>query len=197
MLIIIFIGPAYDFSKEMYDKAVKWVDEEQILEQLAVMGESVEIEQVEQLPNNENEIIAPVVSGEGQTQVSPTKAVVTNQEDLTDVFYTSFKNWQTQFQVTYKGNTKNIEKIIEAAVAEALAKDEYVLGHTGKRSIKYEYTKSSAKISIEQSYLTTPQQELIVNQNVKEIVSKWHGLSDFEKIKAVNDYVVNVEAFVN
>lgn len=192
VVILIFIGPTYDLTKATIHKASKWLDESPWVEQLQLAVEDVSVEQVEQLPNTARELTEATATEIQNLQIpqSPNQIVVTSQAELADAFYTSFKNWQTEFDITYKGSTKNIEKTIETAVNEALGRDDYIFGHTGKRSIKYDYSKTAASIHVEQSYLTTPQQEAIVEQRVSEIVGAWQGYSDFEKVRAVHDYIV-------
>lgn len=186
VVILVFIGPTYDFAKNVLDKASAWIEDGQLQNQLQVTSESI---QIEQAPDTTQEITESPVN-EDISQKQQLKSTATNESELADAFYNSFKNWQTTFIITYKGDTKNIEQIIETAVANAFARDEYIFGHTGKRSITYEYSKTSATIQVEQSYLTNAQQESVVDQQVKEIVNKWMGLSDVEKVRAVNDYIV-------
>lgn len=173
-----FAGPAYQFTKDvLYQLKGEQSIEQLVTETNGLIDQSINT--VQQLADSSNN----VQQENGQFSAAGPK-------QLASAFFTAFSEWQTDFTIAYKGDTSNIEQTIEDAVDVALAQNEYVLGHTGERSIQFQYTKSSATIQVQQSYLTTPQQEGIVNEQVQAIVSKWQGLSNFDKIRAVNDYIV-------
>lgn len=182
VVIVVFIGPVYDFSKFLFHK----FSTEQPLEQILTAGENILTEQAVQVVQ---EVQSLGVNGQ-KVEGSQEKYTALSTKQLEDCFYTAFTNWQTDFVIVYKGDTANIEQLIETATTKALARDEYVSGHIGERSIQFEYSRISATIHVQQSYLMTPTQAAYVNQQVSSIVSAWQGLSDFEKIRAVNDYIV-------
>ncbi len=116
----------------------------------------------------------------------------TSVAQLTDAFAYYFDQFTTQFTISYKGSTAQLEQLLNEATEAAIARNPYVGGHLDTREIEYEYTKQAATISVTQSYLTTPAQEQRVDAIVTQILQSQPiaTMSDYEKVKFVNDYIV-------
>lgn len=164
---------------------------EKIAEVTATFSEDASIENaslseskdsVAQLPVSNTPIVAPVA-----------KITVTDEKELADAMYSYFSSFSPTFEIHYNGSTKRIEKIVEEAYEEALKRDDYVYGHISEHAIRYEYNNKKATIYGEQSYLMTPEQAAYVEMNVQDILKSItsSSMSDVEKVKAVNDYIVS------
>lgn len=123
---------------------------------------------------------------------SESPGTVKSVEQLADAFAYYFSSFSTSFTIQYVGDTADLEKMLEAAVDDALARDTYIAGHLATREMQYEYTKRTATIHVTQSYLTTPQQEQEVEAVVKQVIADLDpsNMTDYEKVKFVNDYIV-------
>ena len=117
---------------------------------------------------------------------------VTSMEEMADAFYYYFSNFETNFTIEYEGSTADIKQILSRATEEATKRDTYIAGHLGNREIEYEYRRMDATIQVQQDYLTNVEQEKVVDSIVESLIStvKPEQMTDFEKVKFVNDYIV-------
>jgi len=188
VLLLVLAKPAYDYGPKIIDEINNFLNNHS-----------------NEITGATNEIISVV--SEGVTSIASNISTVNNTsktkdttlpnevqsvEELADAFYYYFSNWETEFTIHYNGSTTDIEKIIERAVTEAISRNQYIEGHLSDRKIEYEYSLMDAKITVHQQYLTNPEQELIVDAEVAEILSNVNSknMTDFEKVKFVNDYIV-------
>lgn len=195
VVLVVFAKPAYDVAITFSDELSFQLDAvKRLASDIPILGEYMQSEHIEEvkksaaaLQNITTTIIQEVTT---QPSVSSNSQIASTEAELVDAFYNAFSSWQTEFDIDYKGNTENIEQTIEKAANVALARDDYILGHTDERNITFSYNKLSAKIHVKQSYLTNAEQEQLVDEQVKTIISGWQRLSDFAKVRAVNDYIV-------
>lgn len=200
VVIVVFAKPAYDAVTTFSDGLSSQLGAaKELVSDLPMISEYIQPEHIEEvkksavaLQNITTTIIQEVATS---PSISSNSQTASTQTELADAFYNAFSNWQTEFDIEYKGNTENIEQTIEQAVNAALANDDYILGHTNERNITFSYNKLSAEIHVKQSYLTNAQQEQIVDERVKTLTSSWQGLSNFAKVRAVNDYIVRQTAY--
>ena len=201
-IIVIFIEPIYSMGKTTVQQIKDWTNPEDIVTALTATKEKIAEVTTTFTQEDSIETVIPSESQDAVTQlpvsdapvVAPVaKITVANEEELADAMYSYFSSFSPTFEIQYTGNMKRIEKIIEAAYDEALKRDDYVYGHMSEHAIRYEYNNKKATIYGKQSYLMTPEQASYVEVNVQEILKSItnHSMSDLEKVKAVNDYIVS------
>lgn len=175
VLILILIKPSYDATIFILEKVLSYVSNE-IAEDILEDGSA-------------NESTSEIVTSKENVKL-PKR--VESVGELADAIYYYFNKWETEFEIKYYGDTSKIDFIIEQALDEASNRDQYILGHLANQTIEYEYTRYYAKIKIEQEYLTDATQEEYVNNRVERILENLdpQSMSDFEKVKFVNDYIV-------
>ncbi|MEG0258674.1 MAG: transglutaminase domain-containing protein [Lysinibacillus sp.] len=205
VIIIIFIEPIYSIGQKVYVQVKEWSGNDQITNLLNNVDEK--ITDVKSIISDESPIepalpseLAVAVSGnvEGVSLKSaPTSRVVTNTEELADLMYEYFSSFAPKFEIEYVGSTKNIEKIVKEAHENATKRDDYVWGHLREHGVRYEYSRSKATIFGEQSYLMTPEQAAITEQQVDQVLGSItnKNMTNLEKVKAVNDYIVSTTAY--
>ena len=201
-IVVIFIEPIYSIGKTTVQQIKDWANHEDVVtaltatkEKIAELTSTFSVEHsietanpqesedtVTQLPVSDSLVVAPVA-----------KITVVNEEELADAMYSYFSSFSPTFEIQYTGNMMRIEKVIEAAYNEALKRNDYVYGHMSEHSIRYEYNNKKATIYGKQSYLMTPEQANYVEINVQDILKSIvrNSMSDLEKVKAVNDYIVS------
>ena len=174
VLCIVFAKPTYDLLSPYVQSILPEMD--------------VNTTAVSTLPVQTTSVI------DGQTIQSEIKypEAIQSVETLADAIYYHLSQFETDFTIKYAGNTQNLSTIIEEASTLASRRDPFIEGHLSMREITYTYTRSSAKIDVSQQYLTTAEQAASVDATVDEILARnnAHSLSDFDKIKFVNDYIV-------
>ncbi|MFF5995729.1 DUF5050 domain-containing protein [Lysinibacillus sp. KU-BSD001] len=173
VILLVFAKPAYDVARDFLETNTITVDE-------AVM------------PVTTGQITkdAQITTQSKQLATLPTE--VTSVEQMADAFYYYFSRFETNFTIEYKGSTADIERMLTRATEDAAKRDTYIEGHLSNREMEYEYRKMDATIRVKQSYLTNPSQEQSVNGLVESIVATLQPeqMTDFEKVKFVNDYIV-------
>jgi len=174
VLIIIFAKPAYELLSPYIQPLMPLMD--------------VETTAVNTLPVQTTSVI------DGETVQSEINYPDTVQsvETLADAMYYHFSQFETNFTIQYVGNTQTLSEIIEQASTLASKRDPFIEGHLSMREITFTYTRTSAKIDVNQQYLISPAQVASVDATVEDILTRnnVHSLSDFDKIKFVNDYIV-------
>lgn len=207
IIIIIFIEPIYSVGKATVQQIVEWVDQEEVATMLTATKEKI-TDVAANLSEDDStiETAIPTESLEAVAQLTvPNKSVatpdatitVTNAKELADAMYAYFSSFSPTFEIHYKGGTQRIEQLVEEAYEAAVKRDDYVYGHISEHSIRYEYSKKAATIYGEQRYLMTPEQATFVDMNVQEVLTKiiHNSMSDVEKVRAVNDYIVSHTAY--
>lgn len=179
--------------KPIYDNGPKWIDDiKQLIGNHDITIEDATSDVLATVSSTKEAIINTtnnITTDETGTELSNS---VKSQEELTERFYYYLSHWETNFEVHYVGSTTDIEAMIQNAIDAASNRDLYIYGHLAERKIEYEYSKFDAKIKVHQTYLTNLAQEAVVDQKVSEILStiEHHSMSDFQKVKFVNDYIV-------
>lgn len=207
-IIVIFIEPIYSFGKTTVQQIMDWTDREEVATVLTATKEKIaevtasfsEDTSIETATLSESkDAVAQLAVPNAPVEAPVAKITVTNEKELADAMYSYFSSFSPTFEIQYNGSTKRIEKIIEEAYEEAIKRDGYVYGHISQHAIRYEYNKITATIYGEQSYLMTPEQAAYVEMNVQDILESIaeSSMSDVEKVKAVNDYIVSHTAYTS
>ncbi|MBK3493294.1 DUF5050 domain-containing protein [Viridibacillus sp. YIM B01967] len=132
-------------------------------------------------------------SHEGMDVSAASKPVnVSSVKGLKTILSKAMHNYDRELTVTYKGNIDPKLKQINGIVEQVLAEDDYLAGSFRESKSHFRYTSSSATLTYTFSYHTTNKQEQYVNAEVKKIIKKEisNKMSDYEKVKAINDYIV-------
>ncbi len=192
VLLIVLIKPAYDYGPKILNEVNNFLNNHsnEITDATSDII-TVVSDGVNSIASNISNVTTKSTESD-TTKDSTLPNEVQSVEELADAFYHYFSNWDTEFEIHYKGSTSDIEHIIERAVTDAKSRNQYIDGHLSDRKIEYEYGLMDAKIKVHQQYLTNPEQELIVDAQVTEILSSVNpqNMTDFEKVKFVNDYIV-------
>lgn len=207
VIIVIFIDPIYTAGKAVVQQVITWANndeietmllstKEKIIDATAKLSENASIETATPIEEKPEEGVAVTAS---TSKTPEAKLVVTNAKEMADAMYAYYSSFSPTFEIQYKGNTQRIEQIVEEAYEDAIKRDDYVYGHISKHSIRFEYGGKTATIFGEQSYLMTPEQAAFVEMNVQEMIASINkkSLSDVEKVRAVNDYIVATTAYTD
>lgn len=94
----------------------------------------------------------------------------------------------TNFSVVYSGKLSTAMKDMEQGINRYIYNNDYFRGVVSK----WEYSQKGNVLGFKFVYLTTPSQEAVIQQKVKEVVRKiiTPSMTDVQKVKAVNDYIV-------
>lgn len=206
-IIIIFIDPIYMAGKAVVQQVLDWTNNDEIETMLLSTKEKI-VDVTARLSDDASIETAIPIEDIHEAEVAPkappiqkpeTKLVVTNAKEMADAMYAYYSSFSPKFEIQYKGNTQRIEQIVEEAYNNAIERDDYVYGHVSKHSIRYEYGRNKATIFGEQSYLMTPEQAAFVEMNVQEIINKISkdSMTEVEKVRAVNDYIVANTAYTD
>ncbi len=169
-LILVFAKPVYEDAKQFYHQNIEIIP--------------VSIREDQQIAQ-----ASPLKAKNTEKQLQST---VDDEQSMAEAFYAYFSQYTEQFELHYQGNTADLEKIIERAIAQASNQDSYIAGHLSDRSIEYTYSKKEATIRVTQAYLTNGAQEKVVDEKITTILSNVpvQTMTDFEKVKFANDYIV-------
>jgi len=190
VIAIVLVKPIYDFGSQWLDEAKQLLSDNNVT-----------------IQNATSDVLSTVNSAKDSLVSTATNTLVTmdvelpdsvqTQQELEDSFYYYLSRWETNFEIHYVGSTSDIDNLIQKAVDEAANRDHYILGHLADRKIEYEYSSFDAKIKVHQTYLTNAVQEQAVNEKVASILSTVspEEMSDFQKVKFVNDYIVKSTAY--
>ena len=188
VVLIVMAKPAYDFAKPYVEQILQSEEITTILKEAPALLEQVP-ELINQSPKTvqvANETVQPV-----DFSLEEAPDAVTSYEELmaATLYYT--ERYITDFEIIYKGPTANLEQMLNDVYEELKVMNEYAYYHLMKRNIEYTYTSRKATIRFQHEYLTNYEQERYVNGKVQAIVKSMPGdLSDYEKVKYVNDYIV-------
>ena len=189
VVIVVFGAIGYDYVK---NNVALDVD----LNDITTYIENVANEQLASIPvtvEPSNSAITPI----DNAQVNAPKDVVTNAEELSDSVYYFASRYETNFTINYKGDTSTLEQMIQEAYNLLETQDPYLYGHLSDRNIEFSYTSRKATLSFHQQYLTTYEQERLVNGKVQAILETVNAetMTDYDKVKFVNDYIVQHTAY--
>ncbi|ACD14164.1 transglutaminase domain-containing protein [Clostridium botulinum] len=116
-----------------------------------------------------------------------------NLNDVEENIYTHLINRDSNINFIYTGSTREFKDNIVKTIKAAYSKDDYT--ERSWLEIKPNVNISDGKIntSINFEYLTNKEQEEFIDIEIKKITDKLINdkMSDFEKVKAINDYLAN------
>ena len=128
------------------------------------------------------------------TEVKATNLVkVENIEELTKEVTSSLKNLNTEKTIQYVGETENITQQVKKIIPEIIQKHDEVAGTL--KSYKYQimYTQDNAQLTYYFTYYTSKEKSQKAGQLLNKVAQQIMktNKTDYERVKAVNDYVVS------
>lgn len=118
-----------------------------------------------------------------------------NYEELKSSIYSHMKNYENSFSINYKGDTSTLEVDINRMWDEIFEEDDYLYGviKTYGAYSSRGYTNDVTINFTSFTYHTNKEQEEFVDARVSEIIDEivQHNMTDFQKVKAINDWIVN------
>lgn len=117
---------------------------------------------------------------------------VNNLGDLEHAMYSKLQNYTANFTISYQGNTNQLKTEIRSIFEQIFEQDPYLGGTISQWAFKYSGYVNDVTIDFSVQYLTNNKQEVFVNQEVERILETLidSDMTEFEKVKAVNDYIV-------
>ncbi len=128
-----------------------------------------------------------------KSSVSPAAAEIAGDlSELKDAIYNKMSSREENFEINYTGDTSNLKPDIQAVLAEIDMQDEYLANSRGGYSWSATGYVNDATITFNVNYLHSKSQEDYIESETDEILSSiiLPGMTDLEKLKAVNDYIV-------
>ncbi|MEG0258296.1 MAG: hypothetical protein RR651_00345 [Lysinibacillus sp.] len=125
--------------------------------------------------------------------------LATNKAELESLIDTNLNSYETSFVLHFTGTSAALKAEIEAYIDNYKTKNLYVGWMIDSRDIKVIESGSKATITFKMKYLTTKAQETAFEASLQTIAKSifTNGMSGFDKVKAVNDYIVANTAFTN
>lgn len=182
VVIIIFGTIAFDYAKNNFAL------DEKIDEVVTIIQEQTSEQMASVTTEPSNSEVVPIDSEQLQ---EPAGAVTTAQEMASAVLY-YLSRYEQHFTIEFKGNTSQLDSLIQEAYNIIEKEAPYIYGHLSDRNIEYTYTSRRATLQFNQNYLTNYEQERLVNGKVQAILQTIDvsTMSDVDKVKFVNDYIV-------
>lgn len=121
-------------------------------------------------------------------------AVANSPKELQAIFQKEFENRNRKFSVTYNGQVNSFRDLVRDNYQIAANSTYYtkysILGYKARGS----YTGSSAEIEMEVNYVSTAEQEQMVETRTDEVIKKIikPGMSEAEKVGVINNYIVDL-----
>lgn len=140
------------------------------------------------------------------TVAATTTNVASDMNELQGLILSRIENYETQFTLSLQTSTSFTNKdTLETAIKDylqnlRLTESTSYIGYLTKKSnlsIITNATNDKATITFNIEYYTTQQQETYMKTEAEKIAKSIFtvGMTDFEKVKAVNDYIVKNTAF--
>ena len=115
---------------------------------------------------------------------------ITTWDQVAKEIAKQMNTFTTDISVTYKGSMDNVNANVSAALKKAQQQAVYAGEHMEGASISVD---SAGTIKFKVKYLTTKAQEEAVQKKVDQVVASIikPSMTTFQKVKAVNDYIVS------
>lgn len=127
-----------------------------------------------------------------QTSQTQNQTVPTTIAELKRWVYPQIRQLKSEFTVTYAGNASNLKNEVDQMMKDIVVEEPYAGGAIKTWQVSTQKQGSYTYLTYKLTYLSTPQKETVVDAEVKKLASQLFkpGMSEFEKVKAVNDYIV-------
>lgn len=111
---------------------------------------------------------------------------------LKEEIYTHISNREPTFEIVYKGSNKDITKESLDTTMNTALEDSYLRNSLDSWGYETESSLFNVKLTFNITYRTSKEEELMVGEKTSEILASIiePNRSDFEKVKAINDYIV-------
>lgn len=138
-------------------------------------------------------IIITLIIMQVMTITAFAEGTFSNWNDIENDMYQHFVNRDANFSFLYTGTKEEFQQNIRQAIKDAYSKDDYLERSWVELRPQGKVTTQGIETTINATYLTTKEQEDYVNNELIKETAKItnSGMSDFEKVKAINDYIIN------
>lgn len=141
---------------------------------------------------NETAAVSPLFQESGGTYPEH----VMNAKQLGQAMSYHMKAFEPRFQITYQGNPQGFEQTFKRAVSWTERNDPYHARTIERYAYQYVDHGTHVECEVTMKYRLTKEENALVNGKIKQIAKSMpKGLSDFEKVKYVNDYIVHHTAY--
>jgi len=120
---------------------------------------------------------------------------VTNWDQFTAEIVKQLNNFAPEIKITYSGSMTDFKKNFMESFEKAQEQAVYASGHMESTAISAD---STGNVTFKVKYLTNQTQEAAVQKKVDQILKtiiKSSMKTEFEKVKAINDYIVSNTAY--
>ncbi len=129
---------------------------------------------------------------ENTSQIYPMVAnsTVANWDQLTEELAKQIQNFETDIKITYTGKIGDLKKEMMDALEKAKQQAVYASGHIESTMVSAD---SLGNVTYKMKYLTSQTQEVAVQKKINLILKNIikPSMTDFQKVKAINDYIVS------
>ena len=141
--------------------------------------------------------ILPIQLNESTNEVHA-NGITTEKTIKNDILY-HLSNYNSTFTLTYKGDYANVKGTIHNAMEDIRKNNQYIYENISKWQIAIKYRGNSGTLTFQINYLTDKVKEDYVKAEVKKILPQIikKGATDFDKVKAVHDYIVLNSSYSN
>lgn len=117
-----------------------------------------------------------------------------NLSEIDDEVYNNGLNREATYSFVYCGDKDDIKDSLIKEVEKAYSKDDYL----NKSWSRIRYSASSKdgkniKVTVNTEFMTTKEEEDYIDSELKNITDSiiTNNMSDYDKVKAINDYIIN------
>lgn len=116
-----------------------------------------------------------------------------NWNDAENYIYEKMINREDKIEFVYNGDKDNYGQELKDVLKDTYSKDDYLERSWTEIKPEAYDTGSGIKTTLNIKYLCTKEQETYVDNELKNIVKSLikEGMSDYDKVKAINDYIIN------
>ncbi|KOS64582.1 DUF5050 domain-containing protein [Lysinibacillus agricola] len=119
---------------------------------------------------------------------------VTTWDQFTTEIVKQLNNFAPEIKITYSGPMTDFNKKIMEAFEKAQEQAVYASGHLESTTISAD---STGNVTFKVKYITNQKQEAAVQKKVDQVLKTIikPSMTEFEKVKAINDYIVSNTAY--
>ncbi|KOP70743.1 protease [Lysinibacillus sp. FJAT-14745] len=119
---------------------------------------------------------------------------VTTWDQFTTEIAKQLNNFEPEIKITYSGPMTDFNKKIMEAFEKAQEQAVYAGGHMESTTISAD---SAGNVTYKIKYFTDKKQEAVVQQKIDQVLKTIikPSMTEFEKVKAINDYIVSNTAY--
>lgn len=127
-----------------------------------------------------------------QTVYAKSPMSASSEQSLRNQIIKSLANFEPTFSINYVGDVSELKTLLNTIMDDIRKNEPYVYENLSKWEVSYRLLGNSATLNFTIDFLTTKEQEDYVSAYVNELLPTIidSSASDFDKLKAVHDYIV-------